>query len=647
MSSVEDEIPIPSARIEEYESSLFEQEFTEEDVLPFLLQAQDIISKLESRVVELEKDLSTIHCKYEHDKNEWLIGLSQKDQYINHLTSKLSKIEFNSKETIILLSDLNINDEEQVKSAVNLSLQYLRQAQTIKQEEPDDLEEGELERRQAAVVEWSSRTQDIPDNSMSHNEEEPLNLMDGLSSSSTGSAHVTYNTKSIYNHPHVVDEEESQFCMNCKQLLAQLDEQIEQKAYLKRDLGSLAAALSEQEEIRSNIEQDKEALEEDVAGITLQLFSALNQILMEEVTERDHIVQLNREFTNKFTHLLDNWDVRDSKLKEMKELLIQLDSAVHQSVSTSATFTRRFSQQNAAPMLTTTTTTTTTAATAMSGNSSMQKRLSSHRRTPSFQQQIHNTIQIDGYALSEFQQHLKALTSSNQPIPSTSFVKRVFSEDIEPCLFSQQSNNNWWKSTWFKKKLLDAISKNKCEIQYWNGTYSTTSYMSATTTSSSSVTSSASHVSSGSNNVPMPPKTKCVSCNVLRVCEFRLRLPPASNPWLPIDRFCRDKIIAVCGYYSFMNNLKSLSTSSTLLNTFKQVMYHRRRMTLSRVGSISLFEDLEDLDDNRRHSRRYRGNRESVVLDHSGSNSDSGSVVSVSDLQGLEGTTASQIVIVH
>lgn len=58
MSSIEDEIPIPSARIEEYESSLFEQEFTEEDVLPFLLQAQDIISKLESRVVELEKDLS-------------------------------------------------------------------------------------------------------------------------------------------------------------------------------------------------------------------------------------------------------------------------------------------------------------------------------------------------------------------------------------------------------------------------------------------------------------------------------------------------------------------------------------------------------------------------------------------------------------
>lgn len=46
---------------EEDSSSFFEQEFTEQDVLPFLLQAQDIISKLESRVVELENDLSVIY----------------------------------------------------------------------------------------------------------------------------------------------------------------------------------------------------------------------------------------------------------------------------------------------------------------------------------------------------------------------------------------------------------------------------------------------------------------------------------------------------------------------------------------------------------------------------------------------------------
>ncbi|KAG1057149.1 hypothetical protein G6F43_001012 [Rhizopus delemar] len=621
--SSDEEIPIPR-RTEEYEASIFDREFTEEDVLPFLLQAQDIISKLESRVVELEKDLSTIHCKYEHDKNEWLIGLSQKDQYINHL------------------SKLDINNEEQVKSVTNLCLQYLRQAQNTKE---DDLEEGELERRQAAVAEWSQ--QHIPEHS-SLQAEEPLNLMDGLSSTSSGSSsHIPYPKPSLYIQ---LDEqqENNQCCMNCKQLLAQLDEQIEQKAYLKRDLGSLAAALSEQEEIRSTIEQDKEALEEDVADITSTLFSSLNQILMDDVTERDGVVQLNREMNGQLASLLDSWDIRELRLKEMKEALVQLDSAVHSSANTSSTLTRRFSQQQqqqqASPIPT---------------SNTIPRRFISHHRSSSHQTNYNNnngTIQIDGYILSEFQQHLKAVTESkvanNQPIPSTSFVKRVFSEDIEPCLFFQQSHG-WWKSSWFKKKLLDAISKNKCEIQYWNGTYHT-SYMSTTTNSSSSIISAtSSHLSTNSsNNTPSPPKTKCVCCNILRVCEFRMRLPPTTNPWLPLDRFCRDRIIAVCGYYSFMNNLKMLSTSTTLLNAFKQVMFHRRRMSLSRVGSISLFEDLDELMDERRHSS-YRksqhrsSNRESLVLDHSGSNSDSGSVVSVSDLQGLDGTAASQIVIVH
>ncbi|KAG1459626.1 hypothetical protein G6F56_006124 [Rhizopus delemar] len=628
----EEEISVPR-RTEEYERSIFEQEFTEEDVLPFLLQAQDIISKLESRVVELEKDLSSIHCKYEHDKNEWLIGLSQKDQYINHLSSKLSKIEFNSKETIVLLSDLNTNDE-QIKSVTHLCLQYLRQAQTIKE---DDLEEGEIERRQAAVAEWSQ--QHITDNPPTH-PEEPVNLMDGLSSSS-GSSHVVYPKPSLYIQTEE-EEKNGQCCMNCKQLLAQLDEQIEQKAYLKRDLGSLAAALSEQEEIRSTIEQDKEALELDVGDITSTLFSNLNQILMDDVTGRDGIVQLNREMNGQLVGMLDSWDTREFRLKEMKEALVQLDSAVHQSANTSSTFIHRFSSppQQTSPISTTTTNT-------------IPRRLISHRHSSSYQNN-NGTIQIDGYILSEFQHHLKIVTEgkTTQPtIPPTAFVKRVFSEDIEPCLFSQQSQG-WWKSTWFKKKLLEAISKNKCEIQYWNGTYHT-SYMSTTTNSSScSVASATSHLSVSSSNGPSPPKTKCVCCNLLRVCEFRMKLPPTSNPWLPIDRFCRDRVIAVCGYYSFMNNLKMLSSSTTLLNAFKQVMFHRRRMTLSRVGSISLFEDLDELLDDRRQSS-YRksqhrsSNRESLVLDHSGSNSDTGSIVSVSDLQGLEGTTANQIVIVN
>lgn len=653
-------------------TSIFEQEFTEQDVLPFLLQAQDIISKLESRVVELETDLSTIHRKYEHDRNEWLVGLSQKDRYINHLSSKLQKTEFNSKETIILLSDLSSHStmdmDENIKSTITLCLNYLRQTETKEQEEEiifhndeeDDLEEGELERRQTAVAEWRKRS-DIPDHSstdptFNNNNNKNIkpcdnnvvNLMDGLSSlssssslscsSSSSSSHDNHHIKTICDDDinnnimpttYIVnnDDGNANFCTNCKQLLTQLDQQIEQKAYLKRDLNSLASALSDEEDIRSTIEQDKEALEQDVGDITSALFLALNQILMDEVSDRDGLVQMNRETTGKLSPVLDAWDTRDLRLKQVKDLLVQLDSVVHQSANASCTIARRYShlphqqqQQQKSPVPTPTTSTTMSRLAArtslINGNNNHPLRFSIDQAQPQYRLDSKNTIRIDGFILSEFQQHIKAVmennNSNNTSIPVTPFVKRVLVEDVEPCLFFQQSQG-WWKSPWFKKKLLDAISKNKCEIQGWHDTHNSSSFFSnhttttttTTTTSSSSISTSptTSHISSSSQqstNVPMPPKTKCACCNILRVCEFKMRLPIPNNstsalkknttmqpqPWLPIDRFCRDRLVAVCGYYSFMSHLKLLLTSSPLLSTFKQVMHHRRKMTLADRKSV-------------------------------------------------------------
>lgn len=669
----------------------------------------------------------TIHRKYEYDRNDWLVGLSQKDQYINHLSSKLQKSEFNSKETIVLLSDLSTNgimDEQVVKSTITLCLNYLRQTEpeptTIRFNEEDngeDLEEGELERRQAAVTEW--RRSDIPD----HFSTDPaynktcdnnvVNLMDGLSSLSSSpslSSTCSHTAKSnciipeqqqqeerIIPTTYVVnnDDDNNNFCTNCKQLLTQLDQQIEQKAYLKRDISSLASALSDEEDIRSTIEQDKEALEQDVGDITSSLFLALNQILMDEVTDRDGLVQIHRETMGKLSHVLDAWDTRDSRLKQLKELLVQLDSVVHQSANASCTIARRYSSHPQPSSITINTPTTPTTMSRLAARSSfinhpLRFSLDQQQLQQSNNQRIdRNTIRIDGFILSEFQLHIKAVTENPSVIiPNTPFVKRVLAEDVEPCLFFQQSQG-WWKSPWFKKKLLDAISKNKCEIQGWHDNSSIFSIYTTTTTtnSSSSVSTSpaTSHISSSSQQsmtVPMPPKTKCACCNILRVCEFKMRLPAPTTatsttkkrnsiqpqPWLPIDRFCRDRLVAVCGYYSFMSHLKLLLASSPLLSTFKQVMHHRRKMSLAKVGSIGLFIDDEDEDDyndiiNRRLSsssntsssskrqqyqqqRRQRRNRESIVFDHSGSGSDTASIVSVSDIQGLE-SNSGQIVIVH
>lgn len=600
------------------------------------------------------------------------------------MTSKLQRSEFNNKEAIVLLSDLiNLGSsmDEQIKSTITLSLNYLRQTESHPQqliiETENDLEEGELERRQAAVVEW--RKQGIPDRS-STELISPIDHEDGLDSLSSSSSHVLEpNNKSLFSDSsmtlpstYAVHDDDNSFCTNCKQLLAQLDAQVEKQAYLKRDLGALASALSEEEDVRSMIEQDKEALEEDVANMTSSLFSIFNQILMDEVTDRDGLVKLNRETDGKLGQVLDAWDHRDSQLKQVKELLVQLDSIVHTSANASCAFSRRYSQQQQqqqkqqfSPIPTPTV------------SNARSSRLFGNRNSTRFDSvRPDSSIRIDGFVLTEFQNHLKMVNDMNNKvlIPSSPFVKRVFTEDVEPCLFFQQSQG-WWKSPWFKKRLLDAILKGSCEIQGCNDSYSSSGILSAattTTTSSSDISPATSHISTPSQQSVqvMPPKTKCACCNILRVCEFKMRLPISSNnkaqqqqqqqPWLPIDRFCRDRLVAVCGYYSFMSHLKLLSSSPTL-SIFKQIMYHRRKMSLARIGSIGLFnEEEEDTQDTKRLSmsssgtsrhtyqqqRRHRKNRESIVLDHSGSGSDTASVVSVSDLQGLDGTPG-QIIIVH
>ncbi|KAI7866908.1 hypothetical protein BDF14DRAFT_1809015 [Spinellus fusiger] len=646
------------------------EEFTEEDVLPFLLQAQDIISKLESRVVELELDLSTIHRKYEYDRNDWLVGLSQKDQYIHYLSSKLQKLEFNSQQAIVQLSDINMDHPQ---DTVVLCLNYLRQTQQVATPtvgsvivessgvhptaldtiaadpivlgtmtvnplfDTADLEEGELERRQAATSEWQRHTGTSETSTSNSSNATDINNTTNTLLDTHPIDEKTIDEKAIAEELHVhrfqphsvLPAVEQPFCLNCKQLLTQLDQQIEQKAYLKRDLGSLATALAEEEQLRGDVEHSKEALEEEVQEIATALFDTLNRILMDEVMNRDGVVRMNRDTRGLLDGVLASWDSRESQLKDIKELLVELDSIVHQSANTTKHLISAVEKHHDTDRI---------------------LHISHHRRQPSSLRYSVGTeevkpVRIDGVVLDEFQQHLKALSTTSHVIPSTPFMKRVMAEDIDPCLF-QNAASSWWTSPWFKRKLMDAISRNKCEIQSFVSNLST---FSTSSTSSTATSPSASHISNSTSSSPslvspMPPKAKCACCGLLRVCEFKMRLQPSSlvqqQPWLPIDRFCRDRLVAVCDFYSFMSYLRQgLLQHSATLCMFKQSLHFRRRMALAKVGSMALFEEQTP----KRHSRSTK--RESIVLDHSGSGSDTASVVSMSDIQGLDGT--GQIVIVH
>ncbi|KAG2179810.1 hypothetical protein INT43_003593 [Umbelopsis isabellina] len=608
----------------------------EEDVLPFLLQAQDVVSRLESRVMELEEDLFTIHSKYECDRSEWMIGLQQKDVYIEYLTQRLQKLEYSSRQAILLLSETEKDTsgetadlEGDASNNVSLSLSYLRQAQQINEQnhtsntisdDEHNEQNGDLitiDQNSSEGHDLDAGTSNVPDNTRS-----TISLNDD--------GHKSHNMSSS-------TLQSSSFCSNCKQLLEQLDHHIEEKAFLKRDLKHLAATLVQEQQTRADVSHAKESLESDVDELGRSLIKVLNQIIMEEAGEQEALLRLNRQYPNMLSNTIMCWESRHQKLLDMKDVIFELDSAIQQS-----------SQISGIPKP------AEVDAMAITENGNIQYKESSPRPSnvsEHFLELVNkvsdNYLHVDGRIFTEFTDHIKATAEASKTegiiIPPTTFMKRIMREDIEPCLFADASGTSWWRSSWYRKKLIDNIATGRCEITQWRADND------QQTTPSPRLLSQSNRASQFTASRHLPPKTKCASCGRTRVCEFRMRLHPtysvgdpaqlAGIPWLPIDRFCRDRLVAVCDFYGFISYLKQgLMMNVPALSLFKQCLQHLRNMAVARVGSIALFEaERKDIE------RPSRKNRESIVLDHAGS--DSGSSVSVSELTGIAGPR--QIVIVH
>lgn len=574
-----------------------------------------------------------------------MIGLSRKDEYIEYLTQRLQKLEYSSRQAIVLLSEAETDElketsvdngvcKEDASNKVSLSLSYLRQAQ--------QMNDGNHTNRYTIQEECEEADEEQQDTLINGDNVEEMSLDAGTSflpdaaTSIDGQTHPTCGTV----HQPPTTRRPTSFCLNCKQLLEQLDHHIEEKGFLKRDLKHLAADLAQEQQTRANVAHAKENLESDVDELGRSLLKILNQIIMDEAEEHESLLRLNRQNVNTMNTVLQGWDVRHHRLLDMKNLIFELDSAIQQS-----------SQVSGVPE-----------PTEMDGgeNGTQQQKETSPRSSSisdQFEELLNNVsdnyIHVDGRIFNEFTDHLKALAEASKieglVIPPTAFMKRIMREDIDPCLFADASGTSWWRSSWFRKKLIDNIATGRCEIQQWRADKEPNMNVSSSLPSPrlSQQTNRASQFLSSRH---LPPKTKCASCGRTRVCEFRMRLQPslsvadparsASIPWLPIDRFCRDRLVAVCDFYGFFSYLKQgLMLNVPVLSLFKQCLQHLRKMAVARVGSIALFEPDRPKD----IERPSRKNRESVVLDHAGS--DSGSSVSVSELTGIAGPR--QIVIVH
>ncbi|CAG8747993.1 11509_t:CDS:2, partial [Cetraspora pellucida] len=166
---------------------------------------------------------------------------------------------------------------------------------------------------------------------------------------------------------------------------------------------------------------------------------------------------------------------------------------------------------------------------------------------------------------------------------------RCMNEDIQPCLFEGHTG---WKSPFYKRRLLDAIMKNQCEIQKIHYNYSSSVH---STPNNSQISNSTSNTrQSNYNESPPAPKLKCGLCGNLRSCDFRMRISGADVAVPPLTTMASSshRIVAVCDFYTYISHLrKGLLANSPVWGMYKQCLKYRRKMSMARVSSVSMFEE--------------------------------------------------------
>ncbi|KAJ3054638.1 hypothetical protein HK097_001246 [Rhizophlyctis rosea] len=220
-------------------------------------------------------------------------------------------------------------------------------------------------------------------------------------------------------------------------------------------------------------------------------------------------------------------------------------------------------------------------------------------------------------------------------------------------LFKSSSSNSTMPSG-LRKKLMEHVSKGLLEIStHWNSKDDLGPSFAVAPSIRTSNTNLASPLSGSSMHLNQPssplakqqssstPKNKCSICSLTRDCDYRIRyitprtssststtpspqtpspttisssslpqkLPPhTTTPWEPLCRFCRDRVASCLEFFTFLSHLRTGvigpgtgggkqpivgvggGSSSTILGMFRHVLWLKRKMAATRVGSCALFE---------------------------------------------------------
>ncbi|KAI9020908.1 GDP/GTP exchange factor Sec2p-domain-containing protein [Phycomyces nitens] len=330
-----------------------------------------------------------------------------------------------------------------------------------------------------------------------------------------------------------------------------LDAKSEEFAALQGDMELLNDKYVDEIERVAEIQHSKDMVESELEDLSRRLFEEANGMVANEKREKYNLEMAQKHLENQLKETQERLGAEQMQLKELRLRMEDM-------VDVSSTDTSSLDSPKASSIMSSSTTTVTPNST--------------------------QSIGVDPILLEEFGNYVR--TSSNvalKKLHTIPFMRNCQTEDVEPCLrFGPASRLS-------AHKINDAIVLNTCFIEeapFGFAAEQASRPLDVPLKISASKTLIWERFSSSNAN-QTGHFTGCQACGrPAGPLPYRFRIS-FFDDWACIDRYCRDRLVAVCEFYVFLRNVRQgLYSSRALPDLYHEAMRLRLQMFYARMGAL-------------------------------------------------------------
>ncbi|KAH6567788.1 hypothetical protein BASA60_008891 [Batrachochytrium salamandrivorans] len=423
-----------------------------------------------------------------------------------------------------------------------------------------------------------------------------------------------------------------------------LEEMLDHKQYeltqIKRDLETLGEKLIDEIEKRAELQHSKETVQDELEELTKSLFEEANSMVANEARQRHEVQAREQSMAAELGETKIRLQMEQAQLRELRirmaevqkeQVRLQVATTTTGYSSNTAGSTSRLQQQSSALG----SSLSASSAQDLSGTKGDHAETSLRIETNQMHSQVHPYHLIDSQLFVHFEEFLHFASKAKvNKLHSLVFMRNVLEDDVTPCL---RFGGNPRTST---KKFIDAIVAHTCFVEQMSldqmeelktrdarqtqlaaekehaarhpeasadgNSHSGSSHAAtepkhqsqkASTPGqglfSKTVIERLTHALSSANlpGMSLGDKTLagpagCSTCGRDEEYRFHFRISDVSeDTWFPICLNCRDRLVAVCDFYSFVRDMRQgLYTTRPAQDLYMEVLSLKSAMFYARIG---------------------------------------------------------------